>query len=196
MSYTKNPEHSTNILTEAIKNRSLTVFPKYYSNFPDKWDHFINFIDYGAIQPFPKERDNEADREHEEFNKVYRKGLIAWYGYMTIMADRASEEFFPGLEEIKSGLVSVFKKDINGTMVLISLSRAEKVLDRHEDPTDNIYLQCVGSVTWRIYEKNSQEYVDYVLGPGDLMFLPQGTSHEVFPNGARAAIVFTFRKDI
>jgi mannose-6-phosphate isomerase-like protein (cupin superfamily) len=183
----KNP---VNILKQAIQNRSVKIFPKYYSNFPDKWDYFINFIDYGSKQPVPKER--QETKEQEEGYGAFRKGLIAFWSYMTIIADRPPLNIFPGLEAIKSDLVSVFEKDPIGSVAFISLSSTEKKLERHDDETDNIYIQCVGSVTWRIYVADSEEYTDHLLEPGDMIFVPMGASHEVFPNSPRCAIAFAF----
>jgi mannose-6-phosphate isomerase-like protein (cupin superfamily) len=190
MSHTKNPKRSTNTLAEAIKSRSLAVFPKYYSSFPDKWEYFINFIEYGSQQPMPEKRRDEI--EEDDDNSQFRKGLVAFWGYMTIVVDRPKKDFFPGLENIKSGLVSVFNKNPVGSLAIISLSSSEKKIHRHEDGTDSLYIQCVGSVTWRVYVENSENFIDYELKPGDLIFVPSGISHEVFPNKARCAIVFAF----
>jgi mannose-6-phosphate isomerase-like protein (cupin superfamily) len=186
-------KHNKNLLKESIKNRTVTVFPKHYSNFPDKWDYFINFIDFGSQQPMPKSRQEEM--EEGDDNSQFRKGLVAFWGYMTILIDRPQEDFFPGLEEIKSDLVSTFNKEPSGSLAIISLSSSEKKVERHEDETDNVYTQCVGSVTWRIYVGDSKEYTDYELNPGDVIFVPSGTSHEVFPNTPRSAIVFVFKKE-
>ena len=181
---------SANILSEAIKSRSHIVLPKYYPGFADKWEYFINFIDYGSQQPMPKKR--QEDIEKGEDNSQFRKGLVGFLGYLTIHIDRPKEDFFPGLEDIKSGLVSVFNKNLTGSLAVISLSSSEKKIHMHEDETDNLYIQCVGSVTWRVYVGDSEKYIEYELGPGDLIFVPSGISHEVFPNEARCAIVFAF----
>jgi mannose-6-phosphate isomerase-like protein (cupin superfamily) len=186
----KNP---VNILKEAIQNKNVAIFPKYYSIFPDKWDYFIDFIDYGSQQPVPKAREDAKD--YEDMYGVFRKGLIAFWGYMTIIADRPSLDLFPGLKEIRSDLVSIFNKETIGSVAFISLSGTEKKLERHDDETDNIYIQCVGSVTWRIYVGDSEEYTDHLLGPGDMIFVPMGASHEVFPNSPRCAIAFVFDGD-
>jgi mannose-6-phosphate isomerase-like protein (cupin superfamily) len=188
MSYTKNSEHSANILAEAIKNKSLTVFPKYYSNFPDKWEYFINFIDLAAGMPEPTKEDSEEEYTQE----IFRKGMVAFWGHMTIMANRPTLGIFPGLKEIKSDLESIFKKDMAGDLAIINLSKIEKKLKRHTDERDHIYIQCVGSVTWRIYEDDSEGYIDHILEPGDMIFVPLGTLHEVFSNSARCSIIFGF----
>jgi hypothetical protein len=190
MSHTKNLEHSANILAEAIKSRRPTVFPKYYSSFPDRWDYFINFIDHGSQQPMPKARQEEIEEGAD--NSQFRKGLVGFWGHMTILIDRPKEDFFPGLEKIKSNLVSIFNKNPSGSIAIVSLSSSEKKIHRHEDETDSLYLQCVGSVTWRIYVGDSEECTDYELNPGDVIFVPSGISHEVFPNSARCSIVFSF----
>jgi mannose-6-phosphate isomerase-like protein (cupin superfamily) len=189
MSYTKNPEHSANILAEAIKSRRPTVFLKYYSNFPDKWEYFINFIDFAAGMPEPSKKESE---EEEYTQEIFRKGMVAFWGHMTIMANKPTLGIFPGLKEIKSDLESVFKKDMAGDLAIINLSKIEKKLKRHTDERDHIYIQCVGSVTWRIYEDGSEEHVDHILGPGDMIFVPLETPHEVFSNSPRCSIIFGF----
>jgi mannose-6-phosphate isomerase-like protein (cupin superfamily) len=181
---------STDVLAKAIKTRTVTVFPKYYSNFPDKWEYFINFLDHGSQQPVPEGRQDEIEKGED--NSQFRKGLVAFWGYMTIVMDRPKNDFFPGLEDIRSNLVSIFNKNPSGSLAMISLSSSEKKIHRHEDVTDNLYIQCVGSVTWRLYTKDSEKFIDYELTPGDVIFVPSGISHEVFPNSARCAITFSF----
>lgn len=180
----------TKALLEAIESGSFTVFPKYYPDFADKWDYFINFIDYGSQQPMPEGRQKELEAGHD--NSEFRKGLVGFWGYMTMLIDRPTEDFFPGLKKIKSDLASIFNKDPVGAIAIVSISSSEKKIHKHEDTTDNIYIQCVGSVTWRVYVEGSEKHIDHELGPGDIIFIPSGISHEVFPKTARGAVAFSF----
>ena len=48
---------------------------------------------------------------------------------------------------------------------------------RHHDPCEQIHWNCVGSSLWKVYN-NGEEY-QYILEPGDVIFLPDGIEHLV-----------------
>ena len=60
----------------------------------------------------------------------------------------------------------------------------------HSDETDNLYIQCYGSVTWTVGEE------EYRLYPGDAIFVPAFTPHIVhFNEVPRMALIVNFLSD-
>jgi mannose-6-phosphate isomerase-like protein (cupin superfamily) len=60
----------------------------------------------------------------------------------------------------------------------------------HSDETDNLYIQCYGSVTWTVHD------VDYKIEPGDAIFVPAFTPHIVrFNEVPRMALIVNFLSD-
>lgn len=60
----------------------------------------------------------------------------------------------------------------------------------HNDETDNLYLQCVGEVTWVVNN------IEYKIKPGDAIFVPAFTDHIVhFDVVPRMALIMNFLSD-
>lgn len=60
----------------------------------------------------------------------------------------------------------------------------------HHDETDNLYLQCVGEVTWVVNN------ISYKIKPGDAIFVPAFTEHIVhFDVVPRMALIMNFLSD-
>jgi hypothetical protein len=70
-------------------------------------------------------------------------------------------------------------------------------LGRHQDPCEQIHLNCIGRTYWTVEERDGT-IKEYLLNPGDVIFLPTGLFHAVktidFP---RAGIAYSIKtKDI
>jgi cupin superfamily acireductone dioxygenase involved in methionine salvage len=61
----------------------------------------------------------------------------------------------------------------------------------HSDDVDGFYIQCEGSVIWKIYY--TDKILSYVLKKGDVIFVPKFVKHSVDSLEARTAISFAFR---
>jgi ribosomal protein L16 Arg81 hydroxylase len=53
---------------------------------------------------------------------------------------------------------------------------------RHKDSMDVYFWQIQGSTRWEF------DNINYVLAPGDLIYVPKETYHNVVPLGPRAGI--------
>jgi mannose-6-phosphate isomerase-like protein (cupin superfamily) len=60
----------------------------------------------------------------------------------------------------------------------------------HSDPVDGFYVQCEGQTTWRIFYKD--EVDEYLVSPGDALYIPKGIDHSVESMNVRAAISVSF----
>lgn len=180
-------------LEKAVSNGTALYIPEYVDNQPSNWDNFISFIDYcnkQGVESTPEER-----KAFAESGRV-RIGNLQIWGYFTTFAENPveQEQFFPTLKSIAEKA----SKDYNGarwrsSFALTNISNAENVTNRHNDRTHNLYIQCIGSVTWKIYKAlDSAEYSEYTLKPGDAIWVPAGVSHEVVALEPRAAVTIAF----
>lgn len=60
----------------------------------------------------------------------------------------------------------------------------------HEDLVDGFFIQCEGETLWKIYKNNTID--EYILKPGDLIFIPKRITHSVLSLCPRAAISISF----
>lgn len=60
----------------------------------------------------------------------------------------------------------------------------------HSDPVDGMFVQCVGNVIWTGYYDGYQE--EWLVSPGDLVYIPKGVSHSVKTLEPRCSISVAF----
>ncbi len=65
---------------------------------------------------------------------------------------------------------------------------------RHQDPTDVIHWQCVGSSNW-IIEDDSESIHEIVLNPGDVLWFKKYAFHSVSNSDIKYGVVFNTDKD-
>jgi hypothetical protein len=178
-------------LKEAVENKEALFLPGYYKDVPANWEYFINYLDYAYKHAEPDIAE-EHKKSFMEGGRV-RKGLLQIWGYMTMFAENPIPSFFPGLAGMIGKAESEFGRSIRSSFALLNFSNAENITNRHSDLTHNLYFQCVGSVTWRIYDDlNSDTYKEYDLVTGDAIWVPSGVSHEVIAKEPRTAITIAF----
>lgn len=120
-----------------------------------------------------------------------RTGLVRFYDQLTIAVDRLEItpiHFYTERNKIKNFVFENGRKVTHETPI-ISFTNIEKTTGKHEDFEDVLYVQFIGSVAWKVWEKEKEEI--YILHPGDGIFVPKNTSHEVKSITPRAGISFT-----
>lgn len=70
----------------------------------------------------------------------------------------------------------------------VSLSRVSETFGKHKDVSDVWFWQCQGKTKWTVYE-NNDEY-EYILSPGDVIYVPKQIYHNTQPLTARAGVSF------
>lgn len=146
-----------------------------------KWFHFINFLSYAIKQ------DNGS---LQETNASRRKGFINFWHDLTMTLDKLDESHFPNLESKNNYLESFHPNKSMGRFGAISFTDSEPTTGKHTDPVDVMYWNCVGISQWEIFYGDESKL--FVLNPGDVIFVPAKTLHEVTSLSPRAAISFMF----
>lgn len=88
-----------------------------------------------------------------------------------------------GVGKLAAYLTARLKKDISVLNAYINIATEEERWPSHADAEDSLFIQCEGSVTWYL------DGVEYTLNPGDCIYFPGGTMHEVVALTPRAAII-------
>lgn len=180
-------------LKELATLDSATYIEGYSKVYPDKWDYFINFVDFCNKADWIQQ-DEQERRRFVESGRL-RKGLLQIWGYFTMFAENPTDrpDIMTNIDVLKNQIESDYEDTMRSSFAILNLSNAENVTNRHNDLTHNFYVQCIGSVTWKIYDSiSSREYKEYTLQPGDAIFVPAGVSHEVVALAPRAAITVAF----
>lgn len=66
----------------------------------------------------------------------------------------------------------------------IRISLSNRLVSDHHDPHDIFYWQILGTSFWKVNND-----ITYTLHPGDLLYLPKESSHEVWCDGPRAGLL-------
>lgn len=186
---------SVDLVSAANEGKHLFL-PGYAKAYPGEWVEFINFLSdcYSMREP------NDWETSHkEEFMKGgrVRRGAVQIWGYMTFFPENPDNRWFENYDAMKAQIQADYGgKQPRSSFCVINLSPSENITNRHNDLTHNLYVQCIGKVTWKIYESlTSPEFVSYELEPGDAIWVPFGVSHEVVAKTPRTAITIAFNPE-
>lgn len=157
------------------------VLRKAFKEVPS-WDDFITFIHSRAHDDADWVRTNEPFIERV-VNSLIVRNMFYFH------APDPDVYSFPQTQAIYDALTDIVG-EIRPSMAFVNFVGGEKELDVHLDNRETLYWQCIGNSTWKIYGKDGKELVQsYVLKPGDMIFVPNGTWHTVETPTPRAAIV-------
>ena len=112
-------------------------------------------------------------------NTVTWEELFENYDYST-KNNRLTAIFYDGFFQAHDGhmiekLKPVLKAlDCNEAFAFFNLTTASKTWPKHKDDYDVIYWQCIGKTLWKVEGRG-----DFLLEPGDLIYIPKGIYHEV-----------------
>ena len=140
---------------------------KFYYNQVISWEDAISNIDYCILN-------NRILRKYENF------GFLSYDAHLIKKCDY----IFNKIEEQNKNT----RFNITTAHLYISLSKNSKTSGKHRDGAFVWYWQCIGKTQWIIYE-NEKEFT-YELSPGDIIYVPRGVYHSVFPLTPRAGISF------
>lgn len=165
------------IRLKILASRSTTipfVIKKAFNNIPP-WEYFLDHLDYSSNTPY----------------KLKRQVGDSYFILQT----------FVGGKKLRDGYSEMFrflnKAHPSGTQsfpyILISLLGNVENYEEHSDPYDQMHIACIGESFWNI-KLSDETIVNYILGPGDLLFIPAGILHKTESNTPRSAIVFSSNK--
>lgn len=163
----------------------VLVMTKYFEE-DYSWSNFINSINDGYDS-------NSLGNRVETSKEIV--GKVNFWKKLTMTLDNINSKNFPGIED-KIKKLNEFCNSINlsskciGYFGAVSFTDKETTTGKHSDPIDVIYCQFVGSVEWTVFDEEKSE--NFILNPGDIIYVPKSIIHEVTSLTPRAAISFMF----
>jgi mannose-6-phosphate isomerase-like protein (cupin superfamily) len=135
------------------------------------------------------------------FIKKWHCNTVTWdelfenYDYST-KNDRITAIYYDSLflshdghmiEKLKPVLKAL---DCNEAFAFFNLTSNSETWPEHKDDYDVIYWQCIGKTLWKV-----EGYGDFMMEPGDLIYIPKGTYHRTVSITPRLGFSMAHKKD-
>lgn len=160
------------LMLNATKNRKPFVIRKFFLNIP-KWDFFIDYLNHCV------KTNSSAYFKTKDYYFILNVGAEDLLNVGHVFKDEykilnSAHEY--GIIENPVFLISLFDNVEN--------------LTQHSDPRDQIHIGCIGKSSWKI-TLDDGTIENYIIGPGDLVFIPIGLQHKVESMTHRVGITFS-----
>jgi hypothetical protein len=151
------------------------------------WDEFIAHSDFTT-----KNKEKTLDSPVKIIN-----ALQVWDDFFVAGYYVNEGNFFHQLQDIFEKTASLYGRMPNGGCTLINFIGNQKTIPIHTDIRDSFLWQAIGTVEWRIYDKDDHTlpYQSLWVKPGDVLFVPSGIAHTVYCPDPRAAISIFYDKE-
>jgi mannose-6-phosphate isomerase-like protein (cupin superfamily) len=163
---------------ECKRNGTTKVFKGFHNNVLT-WDEFANIV-YSESKEEPQIKEL-GDYDKSLGGKIHGNMIVKQDLYLYVLPTIVPDKCAEVIDKFKSyGMV------LGLSNYYINLSNNINNIPSHNDPLDNFYWQCQGSVEW--VANGGQTYM---VEPGDLVYIPAKTNHGVnFLNNPRGAVGF------
>lgn len=180
-------DYVKSIVEEARNANSAYVFKNMFPVTPT-WDKFIYHLN-DAIHNFPPSPANEPLKERI-INGVIQRKLFY------LMVDGPNPEYFSETLPIHDLFSKVFGGTLATTSAFINFVGKEESGGAHSDGNrDTLYWQCIGEARWQIHKNLDQKEdpIEYLLLPGDVIYVGPNVVHRVSADIPRAGIGFQYK---
>lgn len=166
-------------------------------------DYMMNHVQFRGVSVQPiRKGEAESDRRTTDAGGAADAAYVyAQFAKGTSLRFLNVERYLPRVAGFAAELAAALAGVVNANMYVAPAGG--EGLDRHYDTHDVFVLQCIGSKRWRLYADDyantwerpighvdafdpkkhppGQVDRDLELTPGDILYLPRGTMHEVVP---------------
>ena len=151
----------------------------------DQFDRTPVFVE-NAFNKLPSWDDVIADFDLEvktNWDQVKDTGNL---GVVTHFAEK-----IPEVNEIRKFIHSLRPNELKCTAHLyISFLSTSHTFGWHSDTTDVFYVQAKGNTVWEV--EFESKVTQYILSPGDLIYVPKFIKHNTIPQSPRVGISLGF----
>lgn len=203
------PEEFGEIINSSNKAGAPIVVRNLFTEHNPSWADMLEHLNL--------EYNNREDAEH---NGPRARGVVdtainnllirGKFYYMTIISQKSREILSTVKEPLDFLNAAKFNdgaEEWGPNMSFITLIREPEFDTQvHADPGPTVYWQVQGESSWQFYEnyldtcvhckRGGDPLSKVTLRPGDVIFVPEGASHTVISEKARAAIVFRTRSEV
>jgi quercetin dioxygenase-like cupin family protein len=177
-------------LQEAKKNKVAYFHKNLFPEVPS-WDEFLKCI-FDQVQiPNPELEKNMVfgtDVNEKPVGNVivtddvyYSPQTTELHKYFVKMNDSMNE--FKKINDMDFGLSGA------------KISVGPRYVAPHHDNWDAFTVQCQGTTIWTISNDDGSYQEKFFMEPGDFLFFPQETKHELYCEEPRAGLIFNFPQD-
>jgi hypothetical protein len=163
-------------------DKLLPIHAKQQIKILPEWSDFINNMN-NSIQ-------KETLVLNTDTPKYKTIGHLRVFDTLAFSIDHPPEYPYPGIESMIDYLDKLDLKPFTA-ITFINLAGGQNTTSKHSDNCSILYVQAINSARWIVYMDGEEK--EFILEPGDVMFIPQGLMHEVFAFMPRAAISFAVR---
>lgn len=174
-------------ITNAAKENKGTVLRKVVPiEILPKWDEFLNCLNASA-------KDDDPDYYNPDFVKAGKKliGLIHFWGEFNLVTSK-TKGFFSNMPEYKKLVTEIYDGELTDITMVMSVTDWDPSSTRHHDDADVMNLQCKGQTRWQVCQTYDGPCEEFILDPGDIIYVPKHLWHEVSAIGPRTNIIFGY----
>jgi mannose-6-phosphate isomerase class I len=172
-------------LLNAFEDNSV-INIKNFIEIESGWGEFIDLINTSYQMPLEWKLTEE---QSELFDPV---GYVKFYDKLTMMISQVHYSNLKEVQKVKD-IISDSRITIRAAAAAVSLTNCEKTTRKHADPVNVLHIQCIGQTTWEVWP--NEIYQSYSLNPGDAIFVPSKTYHEVTSLTPRTGLTFAIDLD-
>lgn len=150
------------------------------------WEEFLNNVSANA-------KDDDPMFYNQAFKNAGKKmiGILQFWGEFNLVAPKTSNHYKYKDYYVKK-ISEIYQGELTDLNAVVSVADWDKSSTRHRDNADVLNLQCLGKTRWLTSETYESEPTEFILEPGDIMFVPKELWHEVSAIGPRANLIFGF----
>lgn len=183
---TKKDLYHNQILNAVLTNTGTVLRGAIPKDMLPYWEEFLNNVNSCA-------HDDDPMFKNEAFEKAGKKviGILQFWGEFNLVSPKTSDHYRNKDFYIRE-LTDIYQGELTDINSVFSVTDWDKSSTRHRDNADVLNLQCLGKTRWRTSEAYDSSPTEFILEPGDVIFIPKELWHEVTAIGPRANLIFGF----
>ena len=174
-----------NNILKAKEDHTAYFHKNFFSDVPS-WDDFLNCVFQEVQIPNPELEKNML--YGKDVNERLAGNVIitedVYFSPQTQDINKYFKSIVPFVQEFKS--VNKIGLGLSGPKISVG----PRHVAAHSDKWDAFSLQCQGTTTWTIGYPESGYKEEFQMEPGDFLFFPKETTHELYCTGPRAGLIF------
>lgn len=210
--------HDVESLSSLIKKSYDSNEVLHLKNFTDLkffWEDILKILDYKYQNAKIGEEENPPNVNriksfaNGNYAEIVKNTDNFHFHIWSILSSRTIDDYIYNISEnfLKTFIYFIdYLKYTNETglfKTVVNFVGNEAIMPVHKDYHSTIFIQCVGSVSYKIYEgidgetevnlieniRSDTKFESITLNPGDVMFIPKGKVHQVIATEPRASLL-------
>jgi len=190
MTYSIEETNLNQILVDSITNKTVLHVKNFTKDFLT-WEDFINIINYQYANSRAQETPDKVKNQKTGVPTKISK-YTEFHYHLLELTDTENpkynfEESYPPINFLMSYMRDAIKPRAT-LKALVNIVGNDFVGNKHHDPYHVFSMQHIGSVEYNIFDENDV-LTQYILEPGDLIFMPAGTTHSITAPSPRGTLI-------